>query len=164
MSELKEFCSPVTLAIELTRRVRNMVTPEDLKRGVDCDPNTLLSWAGGWLEERQPLSDNDTVESLSQELLLDFFTDGGTTTGDGDYQTPKDGSYIIAEVLELGSNWGRLSYYAHRDLAEMVSKEVGGVCDPDRMMFWLSNRYLSQSDTVKTLANAYREMLNKERK
>ena len=82
MSELKQFFSPAAIANELGQRVIAMVTAEDRQRGVECDPNELLSWAKQWLLDRLPLGSADTLESLSDELCEAFFADGGATTGD----------------------------------------------------------------------------------
>ena len=134
MSGLKQFFSPAAIADELAQRVIAMVTDEDRQRGVECDPNELLSWAKQWLLERLPLGSADTLESLSDELCEAFFADGGATTGDS------PSAEMIAAIIKKAAELKKYSLLADDEiaiLATAISVSGGDFDDPDEIAEWL---------------------------
>ena len=151
MSELKQFFSPAAIANELAQRVIAMVTDEDRQRGVECDPNELLSWAKQWLLERLPLGSADTLESLSDELCEAFFADGGATTGDS------PSAETVAVIIEKGWNAGGYETLTADELAvvaEAVADARGAGDVLEEVSTWLKEGgapVFIWPDTVATL-------------
>jgi hypothetical protein len=148
MSEPKQFFSPAAIANELAQRVIAMVTAEDRRRGVECDPNELLSWAKQWLLERSPLGSADTLESLSAELCEAFFSDGGATTGDS-----PSAEMITAIIKKAAERDGKFN----PDELHAVSRAILTHADEANPLCWtwIQAQRITADDTLRSLRDGY---------